>query len=737
MSFKKSPLYKILTSRSPDTVKKALEYIRTDENFDADLSEKNGEGYLHLVAILEGENKKVKGVPSLVPVVYALANGGIEVDGQDNRGNTALHTAVMCDAGGALVNALFKVGVDPTITNKEGNTAGDYVPDDESSTLYATFEMLFPGLWKAVEDGEADKVEELLDYWCKIDQVKFRKSILEMAREKENERIVECLEKAGRTNEMVHSALGGDSAKVKNLLKDGDKVNMDTVDESYMDENGHVVPMPLLGVVGLYGLNDVVKVLVRKGADVNSRVLNPTTGEKQPLFYYVMKRSKTVNVDFVRTLEKADLSLITDDKHDILWRAFDRGYPLEVMEYLNDNDFSLFEYSRQGHTLRQKIMIRSIGLPEDEQRKNLLFVDEHILGYAANGNLERLKGLALDGYYDLNVENHKGKKAASLARKKGHDEVANFLEELDDFQVKVIQLHKAVENANMSEAKKYLDDRDMGRAKDRGGRTPLHKAVIYERRIIIKFLIKDYPETLNMKDFNGRTPLHFACALPDADDIVDSLLRAGADKNITDFDGKTPGDYRNKDNKFVAAERETLPGLDLWLRNQYHKWVDAIEEGDYNKGKELREELPEWLNAGDIMKQMYLLPGEEKPKDLLFVCVTNNQEEMALYLVEEGADAVIKGPYGKGGKVVTLREAAEERGMRDLAELAETAEEMAKEEDGELEDLADHDMDSNPALQNGTSKGGKGKEKNGHANGNANGQDTPEGEIKSKSCTIL
>lgn len=433
MSFKKSPLYKALTSKDPDKVANAIDIIQNDEKFDVDLCDKNGEGYLHLCAILEGESKDG---PSLVPVVFCLGNAGIELDIKDNKGNTALHAAVINESGNKMVNALFKIGMDPTITNLDDNTAGDYVPDDEGNSVYAVFEMMYPGLWASVEADDQEKVEELLDYWCKVHVVRHRKSLIDTAkaRPEPNEAIIELLEKAEKTMSLVHYALAMNNSKVKELLKDPD-TNPDTVDESFINHKGHIVPMPLLGVVSMLGYTDIAKTLIKKGANVNIIVTNPTSKESQPLYYYLMIKAESVDETFLKYLDKSDLRLIKEEKRDVLWRAYKSRWPLEIMEYLHNNGYSLFERDEGGHTLRQQIFIDSITAPEDKQRKNLLFVDEHVLGYVASGDLQKLKDLAYNGYYDLNVKNKKGKTAASLARKKEQIDVAVFLEELDEFQV--------------------------------------------------------------------------------------------------------------------------------------------------------------------------------------------------------------------------------------------------------------------------------------------------------------
>ena len=77
--------------------------------------------------------------------------------------------------------------------------------------------------------------------------------------------------------------------------------------------------------------------------------------------------------------------------------------------------------------------------------------------------------------------------------------------------------------------------------KDRS-RTILHKALIAENLDMVKTLIDEPDIDINKADIDKMTPLHIAavrCCL----EIVEVLLKAGADREKKDFAGRKPRDW--------------------------------------------------------------------------------------------------------------------------------------------------------------------------------------------------
>ncbi|CAF4218601.1 unnamed protein product, partial [Rotaria sordida] len=96
-------------------------------------------------------------------MIYALSNAGANPNVTDEKGNTPLHEVLIrgfVDIGLDLVQALFRVGVDPRILNKEGKAADAYLEDNPQLTaLYAGYGE---GIWAAIEMNNIQEAERLI-----------------------------------------------------------------------------------------------------------------------------------------------------------------------------------------------------------------------------------------------------------------------------------------------------------------------------------------------------------------------------------------------------------------------------------------------------------------------------------------------------------------------------------------------------------------------------------------------
>lgn len=104
-------------------------------------------------------------------------------------------------------------------------------------------------------------------------------------------------------------------------------------------------------------------------------------------------------------------------------------------------------------------------------------------------------------------------------------------------QKKIELIHYCCEIGNIDELRKHLDRRKFALARENKTMlylTPLHVAVIYNRRTVVRYLAGRFPETFKAVDKLGRTPLHFASIHPDGKFVYNMLLTLGADKNIKD-----------------------------------------------------------------------------------------------------------------------------------------------------------------------------------------------------------
>ena len=61
------------------------------------------------------------------------------------------------------------------------------------------------------------------------------------------------------------------------------------------------------------------------------------------------------------------------------------------------------------------------------------------------------------------------------------------------------ELMVGLESANLQRAKELLDE-DAINYKDRGGHSPLHIAVLYERKYCVRYILQTFPQAVHFLD---------------------------------------------------------------------------------------------------------------------------------------------------------------------------------------------------------------------------------------------
>ena len=111
----------------------------------------SNETLLHLVASCA---EKSNHVDYLLPVVYQLADAGIDVGAVDAAGNTALHACALCGAGHRMALALARIGVVADLRNDAGQTAAEIAAQLGQQFVVTVLNDAASGLWNAVMDGD-------------------------------------------------------------------------------------------------------------------------------------------------------------------------------------------------------------------------------------------------------------------------------------------------------------------------------------------------------------------------------------------------------------------------------------------------------------------------------------------------------------------------------------------------------------------------------------------------------
>ena len=108
-----------------------------------------------------------------------------------------------------VLQALFRVGVDPRLLNRQNNRADAYLTDNPQ--LVALCRGYGQGIWAAIEDSDIPETERLIQGFIKVDcKHNSNKSLLDKARDRECPPLLHILATYQVTIEFVHSVLACD-----------------------------------------------------------------------------------------------------------------------------------------------------------------------------------------------------------------------------------------------------------------------------------------------------------------------------------------------------------------------------------------------------------------------------------------------------------------------------------------------------------------------------------------------
>ena len=191
---------------------------------------------------------------------------------------------------------------------------------------------------------------------------------------------------------------------------------------------------------------------------------------RTPLHYAAANRN---GAHFVKMLQKAGADAFIEDKSG------------HTPFYYRTNQSAL-----KVHVVRDSAVIDQ--LMEGALSRSLLQdLEEDITDWFQSGNVGKLEELVLNNFGDL-----------LLGRTTDIDntDVIDFLEVLPQYQAKIGAIHRAVKTGAIRDVRLLADRKKLALCRDARGATPLHNAIIFNQRAIVKDLLKSYPQAANALD---------------------------------------------------------------------------------------------------------------------------------------------------------------------------------------------------------------------------------------------
>ncbi len=305
-----------------------------------------------------------------------------------------------------------------------------------------------------------------------------------------------------KSNIFHYAALTGSLDRVKILLKKGADVNL--ADEC------DITP---LHYAALSGNLELVQYLVEQGADVNS-----TDNEKKTVLTYA---AQSGNLELVKWLVELGLDLNAKDydNNTVLHYAAQSGN-LELVQWLveqgldinakgDDNNTVLHYAAQSGNVeLVQWLVEQELDLNAKDDDNNT------VLHYAAqSGNLELVQWLVKQGL-DINAKGDDNNTVLNYAALSGNLELVKWLVEQGlDIQSAPLILNDAIRSRSIKMVQ-WLIDQGLDINSDlQYGQKPLHNAVLRDIPELVQWLVKNGAD-VNAKDNAGTTPISCVAVCP-------------------------------------------------------------------------------------------------------------------------------------------------------------------------------------------------------------------------------
>ncbi|BFZ24737.1 hypothetical protein BsWGS_27776 [Bradybaena similaris] len=556
-------------------------------NEDPHHKDRKGNTYLHYVCTKHR------------PLIFHIILGtGIDVNARNRHGNTPLHVTALhhecCHVGDLLA-----AGIDPMIRNKNGKTAAEL--QTKNKFWRSIYDKYQPGIFAAVADHDIDKVLRLLHCWSRVDSRRNGQTLRQFAAAHKFHDIVFHLDVHRYTLGAIYSILEGDQEKAWSYMSNA---RCDINFLNYATDSSHILQFAIR-----HQDTKIVHMICKSRVNVNIRVT----------VQGFLKRGRNAAIYALdRTRGK-----ITAD----------------VIVHMLKHGLDVSQRDGAGVTLRDVARLA-------KRRDIVDIIDKAFITTVRSSDMKELKRLAVMGYDSMNIHyNYRD----TFIYASGNETVdaLQFTQQLHQFHHQVKTFHLAISQSSLEDVTFILAAADrrelLINARDKGGRTGLHLCLLHRRSDVLKLLLSKENTDVTAVDNIGCTVYHYACAMKDENErhlFMHLLEDAGIDTEALD--------YRNHKASFNINNTAATQWLNKEGKKHYgmEKQLTCVDKYEQlcRLMKQKKKRLKHFEEA--ICKFPYpvsefshlLSPVMSGYRDLVFVAMDNGKEDVAVRLIQLGAD---------------------------------------------------------------------------------------------------
>ena len=648
MNLRKTKLYKTVVTGTPEAVMKSLwDYLKSGKDVNMK-DEETGGTLLHLL-VDYGERFCE---PDTIQAIYMMVCKDIEIDAQDEKGDTALHKVMRKKGTYRIMMAIIRCGADSRVLNNDGKTAEDVLLQEKPDgwrEMQHWYNKYKPGLWAALDQSNPDRgtVERLLKNWCRMTCVKDGKviSIKSLVRDDIHKRdLLEMIERFENPNEMALALSAGFGFIVKGWVKQDAEllknVDVNTRDFSYQHSYPEFpeTPRPLLASAWESNNLEAVDVLMDMNPDTRILWSNEASTKNPPTpIFFQLICGNTIPKDekvILRVFQGSDLTARDTEGSTILHVAVIHNTSENIFKNLMAYGADVSARDSKGRTARD--------LAEKLQKPSFVYaIDEYIIKLIKDKKFNEVEQLILHNYdHLLDITDSSKRTLVDIAKRSSSRQIYEVVKLTSAIQARVKRIFSAVEEGAIEEVKKLLSCKKYSNVRDKCGRTLLHRCILRQQTEMLQCLLETCPQHINTGDNMDRTPLHYAYLFMPEKDIIEQLVKAGGLKERHDPRGKKATDY-------------ALEVIGAQTHNALQKAVRDFELNIHLAECDFDETLRNAIKTGDLETVKSLIAGVQSFGDLstyssvLFDCIDNKQTDIAKFLIRNGFKTDVWKEYTK------------------------------------------------------------------------------------------